>query len=185
MFEALAPVATRQPSKIERNGNHFIYLSCMILFSLVFHCIVLLGLVAYAVNARNAYEILNLTTTHFTNGELKQKYRALAKRYHPDKFRNTANMTDINAKFLEITNAFEMLHNKPRNDDTVESLSLDFSIFFSGRRIKYTHHRKKKVHVPFVKGLGFQMAVQVLVRATFVVEEVERRKHLCSVAAQR
>eukprot|EP00944_MAST-04C_sp_MAST-4C-sp1_P010495 g10495.t1 len=125
----------------------------MILFSLVFHCVVLL-LVAYTVNAKSAYEILNLTTTHFTDGELKQKYRALAKKYHPDKFRNKANMADINAKFLEITNAFEMLHNKPRNDDTVESLSLDLSIFFSGRTIKYTHHRKKKCTCPVCKGTG-------------------------------
>ena len=80
----------------------------MILFSLVFHCVILL-LIAYTAKAKNSYEILNLTTTHFTDGELKQKYRALAKKYHPDKFRNKANMSDINAKFLEITNAFEML----------------------------------------------------------------------------
>ena len=81
-------------------------------------------------------------------------------------------MADINAKFLEITNAFEMLHNKPRNDDTVESLSLDLSIFFSGRTINIHTTAKKNVPVQFAKELEFQLAAQVPVLAIFVVEEV-------------
>ena len=152
IFDSLRQLSHHNKLRIFRgHGNRFIYVSCMILF-LLFFCVVLL-LVAYTVNAKSAYEILNLTTTHFTDGELKQKYRT-GEKYHPDKFRNKANMADINAKFLEITNAFEMLHNKPRNDDTVESLSLDLSIFFSGRTIKYTHHRKKKCTCPVCKGTG-------------------------------
>ena len=153
------------------------FLSCFSLRRITFDCV--------RRQRQIAYEILNLTTTHFTDGELKQKYRALAKKYHPDKFRNKANMTDINAKFLEITNAFEMLHNKPRNDDTVESLSLDLSIFFSGRTIKYTHHRKKNVPVQFAKELEFRLAVQVPACAIFVVEEVVRRKNLFSLVVQQ
>ena len=94
-------------------------------------------------NTNNPYKILNITSTYITNSELKQKYRKLARKYHPDKYKNSKNdnVDDINAKFLEITNAFEMLNNKERNADTIETLKLDLAYFFSGKNIKYTHNR--------------------------------------------
>ena len=107
-------------------------------------------------NTNNPYKILNITNTYITNSELKQKYRKLARKYHPDKYKNSKNdnVDDINAKFLEITNAFEMLNNKERNADTIETLKLDLAYFFSGKNIKYTHNRKKKCVCEICKGTG-------------------------------
>ena len=39
----------------------------------------------YSIN--NPYQILNLTTSRVTANELKRKYRLLAKKYHPDKYK--------------------------------------------------------------------------------------------------
>ena len=137
----------------------------MFLLSIIFHitivCLILwkqIGLSLAGPIISNPYQVLNLTTTHIENSELKQKYRALAKKYHPDKYIHNSNskekIEDINAKFLEVTSAYEMLNNKPRNDDTIDTLNLDLSYFYSGKNIKYTHHRKKKCICPICKGSG-------------------------------
>jgi molecular chaperone DnaJ len=56
---------------------------------------------------QDPYEILGVTRTA-SDDEIKQAYRALARRYHPDVVRD-GNKTDVETKFKRINQAYEVL----------------------------------------------------------------------------
>ncbi|ETB62807.1 hypothetical protein, variant [Plasmodium yoelii 17X] len=64
--------------------------------------------------SRNFYDILNVKKSSSKN-EIKQAYRKLALKYHPD--RNPNNRTESEQKFREITEAYETL-----SDDNKKSI---------------------------------------------------------------
>jgi preprotein translocase subunit Sec63 len=120
----------------------------LVLFLILFKKIKIIG----ANNSNNnPYQILNLTTSYVTASELKRKYRLLAKKYHPDKYKtkNNEHIEDVNARFLEITNAYETLKH-PRNEDTVETLRLDLSFLLQWEKYKIHTSSKEKMYMSSV-----------------------------------
>lgn len=76
-------------------------------------------------SSSNLYEVLGLSpdeATHVSEFNIKQKYRELARRYHPDKNRNRVEWaTEV---FKNITNAYETLVD-PRRRRQYDSLRAD------------------------------------------------------------
>ena len=60
------------------------------------------------------YRVLGVSTSA-TEEEIKQAYRNLVKKYHPDKHRGTAFEKEATEKLKEINEAYDMLKNRERN----------------------------------------------------------------------
>jgi|EP00945_MAST-04E_sp_MAST-4E-sp1_P003174 molecular chaperone DnaJ len=57
-------------------------------------------------------------------------------------------------KFLEISAAYKMLKDKPRNEDTVLQMNVDMAAYFSGKPIRINHKRRKASTCPVCSGTG-------------------------------
>jgi molecular chaperone DnaJ len=57
-------------------------------------------------------------------------------------------------KFLEISQAYKMLKDKPRNEDTYLRTNVDMHQFFSGKPIHINHARRKATMCPVCHGSG-------------------------------
>jgi hypothetical protein len=76
------------------------------------------------------YDILEVKTKA-TESEIKKSYRELAKKYHPDKNKDNP---DAQAKFIEISNAYETL------SDSVKRREYDYSLSDSDYGTNPHHH---------------------------------------------
>lgn len=65
------------------------------------------------------YKILNVSP-YATDGEVKQAYRALAKKYHPDRYRDSSLAESASEKMKEINEAYDdIMRSRKKGENTV------------------------------------------------------------------
>lgn len=96
-------------------------------------CLKLLFLfILYCQSSKTYYDILNVKSTA-SSDEIKQSYRLLAKKYHPDKNLNNPNAHDL---FIEISKAYETLY------DDIKRREYDMTMHI--KRRAFASHKNEK-----------------------------------------
>ena len=95
---------------------------------------------------KDYYKILNVAQTA-QEREVKQSYREMAKKYHPDKAASQGlTVQQAEAKFTDIAEAYEVLSNDEkrgaydRGDDVEVHQNSGFPGGFPGERTQFTFH---------------------------------------------
>ena len=83
------------------------------------------------INMMDAYKILGVSPSA-TDDEIKQAYRALVRKYHPDKYANTDLADMANEKMKEINAAYEQIQQERRNGGGQSQQNTAYSNPFEG-----------------------------------------------------
>jgi DnaJ-class molecular chaperone len=114
----------------------------------------------------NPYQLLSINH-NATKDEIKNAYKKLALRWHPD--RNITNQEEASKKFKEIQEAYDTLTNpkynhnqqQPHNQPQIKLIHLPYRAFYTGGIIPLSLENNLKIDISIVSGTNFGQIVKV------------------------